>query len=151
MTYPILQSGYSFEPVNAEITSVEPAAGQAHAQRMTLGEPFIFNVTWQTTDRDAFEAWAQSVAVSGYTETLQIEAGAPVDIDVVFTEDGYPQLQSVRDGTYTFSGQLFANVVNNPDDGSYDLLLFGAQNAQDNDPESYYSLLDYLTNAEVVE
>lgn len=146
MTYPILQSGYAFEPVNSTIVSIEPSAGMAYAQRTTLDEPFVFTVTWQATDRDGFEAWAQSVAESGYTETLQIEAGEPVDVDVVFTERGYPQLQSVQDGTYTYSGELFANVVNNPDDGLYEHLLFGAENSEDNDPETFYEILDVAIN-----
>ena len=146
MTYTILQSGYAFEPVNSTIVSIEPSAGMAYAQRTTLDEPFVFTVTWQTTDRDGFEAWAQSVAESGYTETLQIEAGEPVDVDVVFTEAGYPQLQSVRDGTYTYSGELFANAVNTPDDGLYEQLLFGAENSNDGDPETWFNVLDLVIN-----
>src|SRR5690554_250499 len=146
MTYPILQSGYAFEHVNGTIVTIEPSVGMAYAQRMSMDEPFVFSVTWQTTDRDAFEAWAQSVTISGYTETLQIEAGEPVAIDVVFTEAGYPQLQSVRDGAYTYSGELFANVVNNPDDGLYEQLLFGAENSEDGDPETFYDILDIAIN-----
>jgi len=146
MTYPILQSGYAFEHVNGTIVTIEPSVGMAYAQRMSMDEPFIFSVTWQTNDRDAFEAWAQSVAESGYTETLQIEAGEPVAVDVVFTEAGYPQLQSVRDGTYTYSGELFASVVNNPDDGLYEQLLFGAENSDDSDPETWFSVLDLVIN-----
>lgn len=146
MIYSILQNGYSFEPVNDTIVTVEPSAGMAYAQRTTLDEPFMFSVTWQTTDRDAFEAWAQSVVESGYSETLQIEAGEPVSVDVVFTEQGYPQLQGVQDGTYTYSGELFANEVVNPDDGLYEHLLFGAENSSDGDPETFYDILDVAIN-----
>lgn len=146
MTYTILQSGYAFEPVNSTIITVEPSAGMAYAQRTTLDEPFVFTVTWQTADRDGFEAWAQSVAETGYSETLQIEAGEPVAVDVVFTEQGYPQLQGVQDGTYTYSGELFANVVNNPDDGLYEQLLFGAENSEDSDPETWFNVLDRVIN-----
>lgn len=146
MTYPILQSGYAFAHVNETIVSVEPSAGMAYTQRMSLDEPFMFNVTWQTNDRDAFEAWAQSVAESGYTETLQIEAGEPVSVDVVFTEQGYPQLQGVQNGTYTYSGELFANTVTNPDDGLYEQLLFGAENSEDSDPETWFNVLDLVIN-----
>lgn len=146
MTYPILQNGYAFEPVNGTIVTIEPSAGMAYAQRTTLDEPFMFSVTWQTTDRDALEAWAQTVAESGYSETLQIEAGEPVVVDVVFTEQGYPQLQSVQDGTYTYSGELFANSVTNPDDGLYEQLLFGAENSSDGDPETFYNILDIAVN-----
>ena len=148
MTTEILQQGYSYSPYNDEIIAVEPAVGMVYAQRRTNGEPFVFNVTWQTDDRDGFEAWAESVAETGYTESLQIEAGAPVDVSVVFTERGYPQMQSSQNGTYTFRGRLFANSLPNPDAGLYDTLLFGAQNDStgDNDPENYFSLLDFLTN-----
>lgn len=128
-----------------------PTTGTMYIEKLNNQKRAFFNCTFRFTESEQviFRAWYRDTLNSGelpFHIKLDCESGFTEQL-CYFTEDGTPEVTSYDgNGIVTYSARIYTEEFNDPDEGLYDLLLFGAENTAQNDPESYFNVLDLVAN-----
>lgn len=131
--------------------AVYPSVGTMYIQSISTGKTAFFNCQFRFTEAEQviFRQWYNETLEGGvlpFHIKLDCESGFTEQL-CYFTESGTPRIQSYDgNGIVTYSAQLYTEEFNDPDDGLYEHLLFGAENSADNDPETWFNALDLVIN-----
>jgi hypothetical protein len=149
---PHLVSGYS-RTTTQQLAVNNLSAGAPVYYRITPDQSaswtvkFIFN----QADAEIFENWIVNDIENGvlpFNMVMDIEAGQ-VEQEVYFSATGMPQLTKQEAGLYHYSATVVTEEINDPDSGAYSLLLWFAEDAPDNDPNTSMSLLDIIVTQQM--
>jgi len=129
-----LQAEYSYEHSTRFMTS-QPASGPYYSQILQDDAPTYFNLSFVMTLQyaQAFRAWCRQdnyAVLNG----AQFNIGLPIEDGIVtqvasFTPDGIPQVTGEVNKLIYYSARVLVRKLNEPTDGSEDLILFMAENS----------------------
>ena|SRR5690554_1177698 len=154
ITYPTtlplpMQQGYSIER-NTNDQEINARSGTGIILNRSDSEPNLFSVQWLLNESQykVLHDWFYNELNAGeleFTMPLWIESGVS-EQTAVFVADSFQGYSTTENGLYSVSAQIFVPSLVDPDDGLYDLLVFGAENSSDGDPETFYDILDIAIN-----
>lgn len=133
------------------LISSQPQSGPLLKQRLSFDNPTYYNLSWVLTQSQAaiFYGWLREELDDGlktFTIPLRNEAGVEAQAHVQFMPEGYPQLQSIADGLYSYSGQVYVRKLEQSIDGQYAAIKDLAAISPNGDWLQGANLLDEIVN-----